>query len=135
MERKKKLIFVVDDDVILRNAISRYLDSRGYDVKSMEDGFNVLLLCEYLLPDLIISDIRMPKLDGITLLQGLRNRDETKKIPVIFMSAYGQEDIMNSARELGADFFLIKPFPMDYLDDLVRHVVVDGCTINQEREG
>ncbi len=130
----KKLIFVVDDDTILRNAIKRFLCSRGFEVKALEDGFDVLLLCEYLHPDLIISDIRMPKLDGITLLEGLRNREATRDIPVIFMSAFGNDEILDKARELGAEFFLLKPFQVSYLEEVIEHALTEEYIINQNNQ-
>jgi CheY-like chemotaxis protein len=117
---KKKMVLVVDDDPILRNSLKRYIDSLGYDAKAVTDGFDVLLLLEYLKPDLIISDIRMPKLDGLTLLQALGNKAETREIPVIFMSALQDDQILDQARKLGATFFVLKPFPLNYLGDLIR---------------
>ena len=117
--RKKKLILVVDDDPMLRNSLKRYIDGLGFDAKAVTDGFDVLLLLEYLRPDLIITDIRMPKLDGFTLLQALSNRKETLDIPVIFMSAYSNDEIMEQAKESGAKFFLIKPFTLRYLGKLI----------------
>lgn len=118
--RKKPLVFVVDDDAIIRDNLQRYLSRLGWEVKTIENGFEVLWLCLYLKPDLIISDIRMPKLDGITLFQGLKNKPETKDIPVIFMSAFATDELMEEARELGANFFLIKPFKFEYLDKILR---------------
>ncbi len=113
--RKKPLVFVVDDDALIRNNLERYLSQSGWEVKAISDGFEVLLLCMYLIPDLIISDMRMPKLDGITLLQGLHNNEQTKKIPVILMSAFATDELMEKAKDLGAEFFLIKPFTLFYL--------------------
>jgi len=117
--KEKPLIFVVDDDAIIRNNLQRYLTRNNWEVKTIADGFEVLLLCLYLKPDLIISDIRMPKLDGITLLKGLRSNPETREIPVIFMSAYATDEIMDEARKFGAEFFLPKPFTLEYLQGVV----------------
>ena len=114
-----KLILVVDDDEFMRYSLNRYLTSHGYRVKTMKDGFDVLLACLYLMPDLIITDIRMPRLDGVTLLEGLRNRPETRNIPVIFMSAFSTDETMEDARKLGAEFFLVKPFPNEKLRALI----------------
>ena len=118
-----KLILVVDDDQFMRYNINRFLTSRGYRVKLMKDGFDVLLVCLYLMPDLIISDIRMPKIDGVTLLEGLRNRLETRNIPVIFMSAFAADDVMEQARKLGAEYFLAKPFDNESLVGLIDNVL------------
>lgn len=122
---KKPLIFVVDDDQCLRYSLERYFTRYDVEVKSLSNGFEVLLLCMFLIPDLIISDIRMPKLDGVTLLQSLKNNEATRHIPVIFMSAYPSDKIMESAKELGARYFLIKPFPLEYLDELIPRVMPD----------
>ncbi len=119
METKKKLIFVVDDDQTIRYSLQRYLTKAGFEIKTLANGFEVLLLSMYMVPDLIISDIRMPKLDGVTLLKALRNNDGTAEVPVIFMSAYPRDDILEEAKKLGAKYFLIKPFPLEYLDDLL----------------
>jgi len=118
--RDKKLVLVVDDDETMRYSMERYLKKRGLDVKTVPDGFDVLLMCLYLTPDLIISDIRMPRLDGITLLEGLRNNEDTREIPVIFMSAYADDEVLERAKELGARYFLIKPFPYENLEELLK---------------
>ena len=127
---KKKMVLVVDDDPIIRNSLKRYIDGLGFDAKAVTDGFDVLLLLEYLRPDLIITDIRMPKLDGITLLQALGNKKETRDIPVIFMSAYNNDEIMEQAKELGAKFFLIKPFSLKYLGELIFQFMPEEYQIN-----
>jgi len=117
-----KLILVVDDDQFMRYSLSRYLTAKGFQVKTTKDGFEVLLQCLELKPDLIVSDIRMPKLDGVSLLKGLRNRVETSDIPVIFMSAYATDEAMEEARKLGAEFFLIKPFSNQQLEALIGNI-------------
>lgn len=119
----KKLVFVVDDDESMNYALTRHLTNRGFEVKALGNGFEVLLMCLYLKPDLIVSDIRMPKLDGVTLLEGLSNSIETRDIPVIFMSAYPTGEVMEKAKTLGAKYFLIKPFPLEYLDDMIERVM------------
>jgi len=123
----RRLILIVDDDPVMRNSLARYLAKRGFDVKTVGDGFEVLLLLEYLHPDLIITDIRMPKLDGLTLLQGLKNREPTSKIPVIFMSGCSTDEILQKAKELGALFFLFKPFPLNYLDEVIEEILGQEC--------
>jgi len=116
----KKMIFVVDDDQTIRYSLQRYLTKLGFEVKTLANGFEVLLLSMYIVPDLVISDIRMPKLDGVTLLKALKNNESTREVPVIFMSAYPRDEILEEAKTLGARYFLIKPFPLEYLDDLLR---------------
>ena len=119
----EKLILVVDDDQFMRYNLNRFLAARGFRVNAVKDGFDVLTACLYLMPDLIISDIRMPRLDGIALLQGLRHRPETRDIPVIFMSAFVDEEIIEKARRLGAEYFLGKPFSNEHLFSLITMVL------------
>lgn len=114
-----KLILLVDDDVIIRQTVKRYLKRQGYEVKTLSNGFKVLLLTRHLKPDLIISDFLIPKLDGIKLLRGLRNSSKTRHIPVILISAIANEDLLEKARKLGAASFLNKPFPLKDLDKTV----------------
>jgi len=125
MENSEKTIFVVDDDQTIRYSLERYLTKMGFEVKTLANGFEVLLLSMYIVPDLIISDIRMPKLDGVTLLKALKNNEATKDVPVMFMSAYPKDEILEEAKRLGARYFIIKPFPLEYLDDLLRKAFPD----------
>lgn len=113
---QKKFILVVDDDPVIGKAIEGYLTDKGYKVMVSEDGYDVLVICEEFLPDMILSDIKMPKLDGITLLEALKNNSKTKHIPVVFMSAYREDDLLQKAVKLGAEHFLFKPFPLDALE-------------------
>jgi len=125
----KKLVFVVDDDPVMRQSLTRYISQLGYDAKPVQDGFEVLVMLDYYKPDLIISDIRMPKLDGISLLEGMKNREKTRHIPVIFMSGCASDDILTQARELGAKFFLFKPFPLEYLGELIAKILPEEYLI------
>ena len=120
---EKNLVVIVDDDKFIRYAMKRYFSRYEVEVQTLNNGFEVLLFCSYRVPDLIISDIRMPKLDGITLLKGLKNNLYTKDVPVIFMSAYPSDPIMEDAVKLGAKYFLVKPFPFEYLENVIRRAL------------
>lgn len=116
----KKLILIVDDDFIIRESLQRFLSKKfNIEIRTVSDGFEVLVLCLYLIPDLIISDIRMPKLDGISLLKGLKNNPKTKNIPVIFMSAFPDDPIIEEAKKMGALYFFFKPFKYEYLSQVL----------------
>src|SRR3990172_11915173 len=101
MQEKGKVL-IVEDEPSMRFALKKYLIKKGYGVESVENGFEALMVLNYLVPDVIIADIRMPKLNGITLCEALKNRPETKSIPFIFTTAYREEDVILKARELGA---------------------------------
>ena len=117
--KSQKLIFIVDDDQTIRYSLERYFSKLECEVKSMSSAFEALLLCMYLVPDLIIADVRMPKLDGLSLIKALRSNEATKNVSLVFMTAYPDDTIMERAKGLGAKYFLLKPFPLEYLDDLL----------------
>jgi len=123
MEKRMKMVLVVDDDVQLLNMLVDYLKYQEFKAQGVENGLAVLDLCKQLLPDLIVSDIRMPKMDGISLLQGLKKNSQTRDIPVVFMSAYADDEMMETAKKLGASFFLKKPFPVNALDDVIEKIL------------
>ncbi len=118
-----KSVFIVDDDPTIRNSLEDYLGFRGFDVMAFNNGQLVSRVLEYGTPDLIISDIRMPELNGISLLRRLKKSEKTRNIPVILMSAYEDDAILKDAKKLGADFFLFKPFPLDRLDKLIEKIL------------
>ena len=120
---KEKVIFIADDDNAVRASLQKYLISCGFHVRGLEDGLSLILLCQHLTPDLIISDIRMPCMDGISLIQELQKREETKNIPVIFISAFYDSDILKTAKTLGAKEFLLKPFSLDNLDQAIERTL------------
>ena len=113
------LVIVADDDPTICHALKRYLNRMGFEVKTLSNGFEVLLTCLYCVPALIISDIRMPKLDGLFLLKALRNNQNTGQVPVIFVSAVKDERVLEKAMEMGAANFLIKPFRLEDLEKAV----------------
>jgi DNA-binding response OmpR family regulator len=110
-------ILVIDDENTLRHTISTILRFAGYEVIDAADGrTGVKLACE-VIPDLIVSDIVMPGLDGFGLLSTLRDNAETAAIPVIFVTALAERQAMRQGMELGADDYLVKPFaPADLLN-------------------
>lgn len=121
--RPEYKILVVEDEEMLRGTVSRYLKRQGYQVWSVNNGFEALLLLQYHKPHLIITDIRMPKLGGLTMAEGLRNREETKDIPLILITAYREESYFQRAQEIGATYFLLKPFTLAELHEKVVSVL------------
>jgi len=112
---KKTRILIIDDDVGFRDLLRLHLSAAGYQVQVAEDGVagGRALLAQT--PDLIVSDLNMPFLDGFELLSLLRSDPETASIPVILLSGRSDGDTMAKAVELGAADFLIKPVTRDQL--------------------
>ncbi|MBZ0299169.1 MAG: response regulator [Anaerolineae bacterium] len=103
-------ILVVDDERALRQTIMTVLEYAGYAVTGASDGLAGARVAEDYQPDLIISDIVMPNLDGYGLLKNLRENPKTATIPIIFVTALSEHFAMRQVMALGADDYLVKPF-------------------------
>jgi signal transduction histidine kinase len=102
-------VFVADDNSDMRQYLDRLL-SEQYDVETVADGQAALQAARKNPPDLIVSDVMMPILDGFELLKALRGDEQTRTIPVILLSARAGEESRVEGLEAGADDYLIKPF-------------------------
>lgn len=103
-----KKILLVEDDNNLREIYGARLQAEGYDVVSAPDGENALAVAVKEKPDLIISDVMMPKVSGFDMLDILRNAPETKDTKIIMMTALSQAEDKARAEKLGADMYLVK---------------------------
>ena len=101
-------IMLVEDDKSLREIYSIRLVAEGYDVVSAGDGEEALALAVQQKPDLILSDVMMPKISGFDMLDILRSTPETKDIKVIMMTALSSEEQRQRGESLGADKYLVK---------------------------
>lgn len=113
-------ILVVEDEERVRKLIAVALTREGYQVTTADDGREALERLAEALPDLIISDVMMPRLDGLDLLQRLRNDPSTRAIPLILLTAKRSSRDIVAGLELGADDYLGKPFAMGELLARVR---------------
>ena len=119
MPSGKSRILIIDDDVGFRDLLRIHLSAAGYQVQVAEDGVTGGRALLAQTPDLIVSDVNMPFLDGFELLSLLRADPETASIPVILLSGRGDGDTMAKAVELGAADFLTKPVTHEQLLDSV----------------
>ena len=117
MTRTTPLILVVDDDASIRQALTRELALAGYDAISAADGVEGRTLFEERRPDLVITDLAMPRADGLALLAAIRRLDAT---PVVVLSVRGEEEDKVRALDLGADDYVTKPFSLRELLARVR---------------
>lgn len=111
----KTRILIIDDDVGFRDLLRIHLSAAGYQVQVAEDGVTGGRALLEKAPDLIVSDLNMPFLDGFELLSLLRSDAQTASIPVILLSGRSDGDTMAKAVELGAADFLTKPVTRDQL--------------------
>lgn len=120
-ERPK--ILVVDDNPQNVQIMKARLTTQDYDVSEAFDGEEALKMVELILPDLILLDVMMPKMDGFQVCEKLKSNDKTKLIPIIIVSARsGTEDILKGL-ELGADEYLPKPFEHQELLSRVKNML------------
>jgi two-component system, OmpR family, KDP operon response regulator KdpE len=115
--RPNPLILVVDDDPSIRQTLSRELALAGYDAISAPDGVEGQSLFEKESPDLVITDLAMPRADGFAVVAAVRRVDRT---PVIVLSVRGEEEDKVRALDLGADDYVTKPFSLRELLARVR---------------
>ena len=121
MEGLKKKILVVDDDQVIRDLIISFLTFSGYEAQGAQNGQEGLDLILQNRPDLVITDIHMPLMNGFQLLKAVKKIGP--EIPVIFITGYAHLRRFFSDQNARADGFLEKPFNLDSLNDLVKKFV------------
>src|ERR1700728_1770879 len=99
-------ILLVEDDNNLREIYEARLQAEGYNIVAAQDGEEALVLAKAEKPDLVISDVMMPKISGFEMLDILRNTEGLKEVKVIMLTALGQTDDQERAGNLGADRYL-----------------------------
>jgi len=118
-----KKILIVDDQPNFIKMISVKLKKLGYDVISAENGREGVEKAYAEIPDLIIMDIMMPVMDGFSAVERIKEESSTQNIPVIFLSAKGQEGDRIKAKELGAVDYINKPFsPKNLVETIEIHL-------------
>lgn len=119
-------ILVVDDESDVRDLLSKFLTRRGYKVQTAADGEAAIEAIREGRPDIVLLDIRLPKIDGLSVLQRLR--DESDDVAIITMSGSADEDTARKSLELGAADFITKPFNLPYLETslLAKLILLDN---------
>lgn len=126
----KTRILIIDDDIGFRDLLRIHLSAAGYAVQVAEDGVTGGRALLAQTPDLIVSDVNMPFLDGFELLSLMRADASTASIPVILLSGRSDGDTMARAVELGAADFLTKPVTRDQLLESV-----EACLTRAKKKG
>src|SRR6266699_1925451 len=121
MPIKKTTIVAADDDPQLLRLVTRNLEFEGYEVLPASNGVLALEQIEVHSPDLVLLDVMMPRMDGFTVCQRVR---EFSSVPIIIVTARGQDQDKVRGLDLGADDYLTKPFNVDELLARVRAVLL-----------
>jgi len=108
MINEKRKILLVDDEAGLRTLVKKYLMNAGFEVTEAADGLEADIRLDQDSFDLVILDVRMPKMDGISLCKKIRSKNDA--LPIIFLTAKGEESDRLLGFECGADDYVVKPF-------------------------
>ena len=116
-------IMVVEDEESLATLLQYNLDKEGYRVGVASDGEEALLMVDEAPPDLVILDWMLPKVSGVEVCRRLRTRPETRNLPIIMLTARGEESDRIRGLDTGADDYIVKPFSMTELAARIRAVL------------
>ena len=124
-------ILVVDDEVKMRRLLEMSLKNMGHEVVMAADGIEALACCDDAPFDLILTDLKMPRMDGLQLLRSLRERGED--VPVIVLTAFGTIETAVEAMKLGASDYIIRPFEMETVELAVTRALAIGAVQRENR--
>ncbi len=125
-------ILVVDDDLGTRLSISDYLELSGYSVITANDGQEALAMVEEYQPDLIVTDIVMPRMNGYELVRRVRQKPEFRLLPVILLTARTKTQERILGYQSGCDLYLPKPFELEELAAAIRNLLERSLIIQSE---
>ena len=108
-------VLIVEDETSIATLLEYNLNREGFETALAGDGDMAIVMAEERVPDLILLDWMLPKLSGVEVARRLRRKDATKNVPIIMLSARGEEDDRVTGLDFGADDYMVKPFSMPCL--------------------
>lgn len=114
-EARAQLVLVVDDSVTVRKVTSRFLEREGYEVMTAKDGADALLVLQETIPDLMLLDIEMPRMDGFEVAKNVRSSSRLRDIPIIMITSRTGEKHRERALGLGVNKYMGKPYQEEIL--------------------
>jgi DNA-binding response OmpR family regulator len=124
-------VLVAEDERDIRELIGFTLRFAGLDVTLTKNGAEAVEQALQLKPDLIMLDIRMPKMTGYEACRALKNNPDTSNIPVVILSAKGQDGEIQEGIEAGADHYIVKPFAPEELTNRVKDILRDAGALDR----
>ncbi len=118
-----KKILIVDDSRTVRESLKFFLKEGGYEVIEAGDGQEALKVIDGQTCDLVITDVNMPNMDGLTLIGELRKMQDFKFTPILVLTTESQQNIMDKGKELGATGWIVKPFDNDKVLAVIKKVI------------
>jgi two-component system alkaline phosphatase synthesis response regulator PhoP len=119
-----KRVLVVDDEMYILNILDFTLGHEGLEVINAANGEEALRKAVDLVPDLIVLDVMMPKIDGFEVCRALKAKEETSDIPVILLTTKDRDVDRKKGRDAGADYFMTKPFSPGRLAEKVMELLI-----------
>ncbi|HAX69752.1 MAG TPA: response regulator [Anaerolineales bacterium] len=116
-------ILIAEDEPDIRELVAFTLRFAGHEVVATSNGEEALQQANQVVPDLILMDVRMPKMTGYDACRAMKNDPNLKDIPVVFLSAKGQDAEIQTGLDAGAEEYLLKPFAPDQLVERVRAIL------------
>lgn len=116
-------ILIAEDERDIRDLVIFSLQFSGFQVVQASNGVEAVERAQAELPDLILMDVRMPKMTGYEACKALKSIPATRDIPIVFLSAKGQESEINTGLEVGAEEYILKPFAPDELAKQVQAIL------------
>ncbi|TVR20513.1 MAG: response regulator [Anaerolineaceae bacterium] len=116
-------ILVAEDERDIRDLIHFTLTFAGHDVTTVANGAEAVAKAQEIQPDLIMMDVRMPQLTGYEACQQIKQIDALKDVPVVFLTAKGQDEEISMGLESGATAYILKPFAPDELSQRVNEIL------------
>jgi len=114
---------VVDDSLSARRSLTQIMEDTGYHVRTAKDGLEAIEILEKKLPQIIIVDYEMPRMNGIELCSHIRANDDSKDLPIIMITSRSTQKHRNMAESVGVNLFLTKPFSEDTLLENVNSLI------------
>ncbi len=118
-QRHVRKALVVDDSLSARRALAEFVTDLGFEVQTASDGLEAVSILEQYVPDILLVDLEMPRMNGLELTSHVRSRDATQHVPVIMITSRSTEKHRHNATQAGVNTYLIKPFSED---DLATHI-------------
>jgi CheY-like chemotaxis protein len=116
-------ILVAEDERDIRDLITFTLQFAGHQITAVANGADAVSKAKEILPDLIMTDVRMPKMTGYEACKAIKADEATKHIPVVILSAKGQDEEVDQGKDAGADDYILKPFAPDQLQRRIGEIL------------
>lgn len=123
-------ILIAEDERDILELITFTLEYGGYEVIPTTNGEDALDMTRHERPDLVLLDVRMPRMSGYEVCTHIKADDDTRRIPVVFLSAKGQEAEVYTGYDLGAIDYILKPFAPDQLLEIIRNILTGQRLVN-----